>query len=647
MIRISLITFLSACASSEGTESGDAVAAIVNPERPEHYFDMPFPSDDFLDGAMHMDLSGYPETPSEVLAGVIDGWARRIGQTSQGFANHGAAYFRFEGPLDLPTVMEGKADDPLLLIDVDTGELIPLAVQFTSSAAGDPFMADNLLAFAPALGHPPRSGATLAAVVMSSAGAKPAKGWEPPPSVLEALEKAGVEGRAAVATVYTVQNAVGELATLYADVDEHLAERVDWGEVQWKRITHLDYAQGQTPSGEDATIVTTTYADGSTGVVHMYANTAAVHSHEMLEDWPMAVYEAHLPVFNYSGLADRPYMNPGLGHIFDTDRNSGWINFTDGLPAQEPEEEMMRIIISLPKDDAGEPILDAPIAMYDHGTGGAAINSVQRINRHDDGHAVATRWAEAGWAVIGRDAPLYGARYDLIDEGYSGGSLGYYNIVNLPAFRDNQRQTAVDGHVLLRFIKEGLNDSLPAGSIDPGQIRRIGHSLSSVTTNLGVAPEPDEYESIFLSGTGGVLSHYFLDTGLIEDFGNELVDQIFTLFQVDPPDPITAPAVLGAALGLPEESWDNVNRLHPAMLLFQWTMDPGDPMSVARHEAVPATVFIGIDDRQVPTFTSYALATALPDSQIVTVEATWDYDPHMVLHREVAGHDALSAWLSE
>ena len=420
MIRLSLMTLLAACASPDGSESGDAVAAIVNPERPEHYFDVPFPSDESLDGAMHMDLTGYPEAPSEALAGVINGWARRIGQTSQGFANHGAAYFRFEAPLDLPDVMVGKADDPLLLIDVDTGELIPLAVQFTEDAAGDPFMADNLLAFAPALGHPPRSGATLAAVVMESAGAKPAKGWDAPQAVTDALEKAGVDGRPAVATVYTVQDAVGELAALYADVDEHLAARGSWGEIAWKRVAHLDYAQGQTPSGEDATIVTTTYADGSTGVVHMYANSEAVHSHEMIEDWPMAVYEAQLPVFSYSGLTDRPYMNPGLGHIFDTDRDSGWITFTDGLPAAAPEEEMMRIMISLPKDEAGEPIMDAPIAMYDHGTGGAAINSVQRINRHDDGHAVATRWAEAGWAVIGRDAPLYGARYDLIDEGYSG-----------------------------------------------------------------------------------------------------------------------------------------------------------------------------------------------------------------------------------
>ncbi len=647
MFTLTLFTMYAGCAGPEGSQSSDAVAAIVDPSRPEHFFDVPFPSDDFLDGDRHMDLAGYPEAPSEILASVLNGWSRRIGITSQGFANNGAAYFRFEGPLDLPPVMTGRADDPVLLIDTATGERIPLAIQFIDQTDDDPFLADNLLAMAPALGHPPRSGATLAAVVMESAGAKPASGWEAPEAVRAALDLSGVQGKAAVATVFTVQDAVGELSALYADVDAHVDARDGWGEVEWKRMTHLDFAQGLTPSGEDATVVTTTYADGSTSVVHMYANEEAIHSHDMLEGWPMAVYEGWIPVYSYSGLDDRPYMGPGLSHIFDTDRDSGWIAFKDGLPADAPEEEMMRVILSMPKDADGAPVLDAPIAMYDHGTGGAAINSVQRINMHDDGHAVASRWAEAGWAVIGRDAPLYGARYDLIDEGYSGGSLGYYNIVNLPAFRDNQRQTAVDGHVLLRFIKEGLNESLPAGSVDPSRIRRIGHSLGSVTTNLGVAPEPDEYESIFLSGTGGVISHYFLDTGLIEDFGDALVDQIFTLFQVEPPDPITAPAVLGAALGLPEEAWGNVNRLHPAMLLFQWTMDPGDPMSVARHETVPSTVFIGIDDHQVPNFTSYALATALPDSKVVTVEASWDYDPHVVLHREPEGHDALSAWLSE
>ena len=59
----------------------------------------------------------------------------------------------------------------------------------------------------------------------------------------------------------------------------------------------------------------------------MYANEEAVHSHEMVDEWPMAVFEAQIPVLSYSGLEDRPYMNPGLGHIFDTDRNTGWIKF--------------------------------------------------------------------------------------------------------------------------------------------------------------------------------------------------------------------------------------------------------------------------------------------------------------------------------
>ena len=63
MFRLSLITLLAACASPEGSESGDAVAAIVNPDRPEHYFDMPFPSDEFLDGDMHMDLAGTLRRP--------------------------------------------------------------------------------------------------------------------------------------------------------------------------------------------------------------------------------------------------------------------------------------------------------------------------------------------------------------------------------------------------------------------------------------------------------------------------------------------------------------------------------------------------------------------------------------------------------
>ncbi len=647
MIQGLSLLFFIGCGTQTDTASKFRVRAIVDPSRAEHFFDMPFPDSSLLDGAQHADLSGFPTAPSALTQGITTGWARRIGMTSQGFANHGAAYFRFEDTLKVDAVMTGVVDDPLLLIDTETGQRIPLTVRFTEHADGDPFMADNLLAFAPALGHPPRSGATLAAVVMQSAGAAPADGWSPPTAVKDALKLAGVDGKVAVATVFTIQDATGELVALFTDADTHLGPTPDWGTVNWKRITHLDFSQGLSPSGEPSTVVTTTFEDGSEEVVNMYAHEEAVHSHNMRDDWPMAVYQTEIPVLNYSGLADRPYMNPGFSHLFDTEIESGWIAFEDGVPANPPEAEMMRVILSLPKAEDGNPIENAPIVIYDHGTGGSANNSVSRINQNDKGYAMAERWVEAGVAVIGRDAHLYGSRFDLIDRGFSGGSLGFYNVVNLPAFRDNQRQTAIDGHVLLRFIQDGLNASLPAGSIDSTHIRRIGHSLGSVTTNLGVAAEPEAYDGIFLSGTGGMLSHYFLDTGLLSDFGDTLINQLFDLFQVAAPDPVTAPAVLGAALGLPEASWDKIDRLHPAMTLFQWTMDPSDPMSVARDETTPATILLGVDDHQVPNFTSYGLATALPDVKVVVVEAQGAYDPHVVLHRESEGLDALSDWLSE
>ena len=208
--------FFVACEGSNGTIPGDNVRAIVDPNRTTHFFDQPFPNDSMLDGDMHTDLTDFPETPSEITREVISGWARRVSKTSQGFANHGAAYFRFEGPLDIPTALAGLPTDPVLLIDIETGEQIPLATRFTTSALGDPFVADNLLALAPALGHPPPSGATLAAIVMESAGAHAAENWEASPEVKQALTRADITGRPAVATTFTIQDTTGELIDLFA-----------------------------------------------------------------------------------------------------------------------------------------------------------------------------------------------------------------------------------------------------------------------------------------------------------------------------------------------------------------------------------------------------------------------------------------------
>jgi len=622
------------------------VHAIVDPARPTHFFDLPFPSDELLRADGTPDLSAYPRSDAQPVGPLIAGWATRLEQTAQGFANEGAAYFRFDGALTgLPEQTLGLPEDPVLWVSLSgTPELLPLDLRFVADPHGDPFWAPDTLAFGPTIGHPPRSGGTYAAVVMRSAGALPPVGYALPAGVADALAAAGVTAEPAVATAFTVQDATGQLHALAADVDARRGATPDWGTVPFKRVVSLAYSQGLTPSGKDATVQTVTFEDGSTELSYQGADEEGDITVDLGADWPMAVYQAELTTLNYSGLDDRPYMSPGLATLGDGARSSGWIQFSNGVLDDTPDEEPMRIVVSLPKGGDGQPRANVPVVIWDHGTGGSAYNSVQRRSMYDNGAEIAARFAQAGTAIIGRDAPLYGTRYPLIDEGYSD-SLGFYNIVNLPAFRDNQRQAAVDGHVLLRFVQTGLNGALPAGSVDPTHVRRGGHSLGSVTANLGSAMEPDAFDGLFISGTGGFLTHYFLDTGLIGDLDPSLISTLFGLFGATPPDTVTPAAVVGAALGLDEAAWDNIDRFHPAILLFQWTMDPSDPMTVARDETLPAQMVMGISDHQVPNFTTQALSGALPDATLTECAPGGDYDPHYCFWREQTGWDTLAAWL--
>jgi len=640
MLTLTLLLLAPGC-RDDGKEDAAGVPAVYDPSRSEHYFDQPFPSDALADVEGRPDLSGFPTSEVPITADLVGGWAARLEQTAQGFGNNSAAYFRFEAPLDLPTSTDGAPDDPVLLVGLDTPELLPLELRFIEDPGSDPFYGANTLAMAPALGHPPRPGERYAAVVMTAAGAASPDGYAPPDGVADALAAVGVDGAVAIATTFTVQDTTGQLRALFDDADSRLP---DWGGVAFKRVVRLTYSQGLTASGQDATIATAAFEDGTSNAAFL-APLGAVGEHEVdLLEWPMAVYEAQVPTLNYQGLDDRPYMSPGITHITDVDLFTGWIDFHAGAPARAPEAETMRVVVSLPLGEDGQPIQDAPVVMYDHGTGGHAYHSVQRRNLNDDGLGIAEALAEAGVGIIGRDASLYGTRYPLIDEGF-GASLGYYNIVNLPAFRDNERQTAVDGHLLLRFIQDGLNDRLPAGSVAPDRVLRLGHSLGSVTTNLGVSAEPEAFESVLLSGSGGVFALYFLDTGLLGSIDTSLLDTLFALVDADPPDEITPATALGALLGLDEEDWAHVDRLHPVMTLFQWTMDPGDPMSVARDQSAPSTVFIGVGDYQVPNPTSEGLSVALPDPTVLYCEASYDYDPHYCLYREPEGVDAVRAWL--
>ncbi len=638
------LLFLIACASG--------VDAIVDPERPEHYFDVPFPSDDLLRADLTPDLTDFPEPDGQdgLLSDVVRAWKVRDEQASQGFASNGAFYFRFAETLDFGDATDGSPEDDVLLVDMDTGELIPLEMRFYAKAYDDPFIAPNLLAAAPAMGHPPRSGAHLAAVIMRSAGVKAPKGYDLPEGVKDALKLAGVSGKAAVATTYTVTDSVDMLQQLFAASDEWLGANPDWSGVAWQQVTRLDVTQGPTENGQDATIFTVTFDDDSTeqSFLSSLDEVDGVHSHDFA-DWPVAIYQAELPVPYYQGLADRPFMSPGLSHLSDTDVFSGWIPFEGGQFTGTAETDHTRVVLQVPLDSNGNPKPIKGVIIYDHGTGGHAYNAVQRRNAQDRGRDLAAVWAEAGWAMLSHDAPLYGTRYPLIDAGYTDGSLGYYNIVNLPAFRDNERQTAVEGHVIRRFVQEGLPGQFSELTFESDRVRKIGHSLGSVTTHLSVAPEPDAYESALGSGSGGVYTEFILATGLLaSDDPDSLTNMLLPLLGFSAEDDPAIGQVVAASIGIEEEGAQmQVDRLHPALMLFQWAMDPADPMAVAPSETTDEVLLMGIGDWQVPNNTTETLGMALPNAEVIDCTPLADYDPHYCMHREDEGMQIVKDWLSE
>ena len=148
MTRLPLL-LLVACGSGDkrddSASSLDAVQAIVDPERAEHFFDVPFPSDALL-GPEGPDLSGFPKVEVEPAGPLVASWVDRIEGAASGFGNNTPAWFRFDGPLSLPESLPGSSDDPVVWIALDGSEQLPLELRFVDDPAGDVFYAPNTLA---------------------------------------------------------------------------------------------------------------------------------------------------------------------------------------------------------------------------------------------------------------------------------------------------------------------------------------------------------------------------------------------------------------------------------------------------------------------------------------------------------------------
>jgi S-formylglutathione hydrolase FrmB len=610
----------------------DRPTGIFDADRSGHFLNRPFPADELLDAEGRVDLTDFPKSESLLGMRFSEAWARQAGEAVYGFSPLAPIFMRFDGPLPLDALegqFEGLESDPIRLFDVETGLHVPVDYRFVADALGDPYLAANTLALAPHPSSPLRSGATYIAEV-SDEIARPPKDWIAPE---------GAHKDAAFATRFTVQDVQGELEALGRAVREALAADPSLlVPTEFKRLSSLTYSQGQSPSGENATVVSALFEDGSEALSYMGPIADLEVVVDLSED-PMAVYEAEIQTLAFRDLRTQPFTSPGYAFLNDFDRVDGRIPFSAGAKlAISPTPETMRIVVQVPVE--GE---DFSVITWDHGTAGQAYNAVQRANKEEDFGVLRAAWAEAGMVVVSRDQPLYGTRYPLVDEGFDT-TLGVYNLNNLPAFRDNQRQGGVDHMVLTAFVRDELPKHM---DVDPSRVGAFGHSMGSVTANLGLAMQAGEGASLsLLSGTGGLFSVYVTDTGLLSKGSGStatLAQSLYGLLGADAPENPTGSTTFGALFGVPEAAWVNVDRLHPTLGLFQLIMDGSDPLAVAPYQDTDIHIIKGLDDWQVPNVTTDWLVEAIPGAEVRVCERSYFYDGHYCIFREEAGLEAFES----
>lgn len=252
-----------------------------------------------------------------------------------------------------------------------------------------------------------------------------------------------------------------------------------------------------------------------------------------------------------------------------------------------------------------------PVVIHGHGLS----------NHRGSMFGVANEVARAGFAMIGIDDVLHGARQGIVDvtNNYLGtfeGPDGIPDGVGFPitffagfgdfvAIRDNFRQTVLDHVSLVRLIQNPRLDLSPLATadvaeprLDPDRIYWSGGSLGGIIGTMVLAVEPE-----IRAGALQVPGASFLQ--LITTQSAELAPLVATLtrvlFSID--------------------DIEAIDPFHPVATLLASVTEPGDPIAYAPHVVgdpivagrAPADVLVtyALDDEVLPNVATEALIRAL------------------------------------
>jgi hypothetical protein len=438
-------------------------------------WDAPFPSDELRhDGGVS--VTGF-DTHGNALVGTVVAIARK----TPGFATSAGVFFSLTAPIDpsgLPDLRGSVADDSAVLLyelqGPTPGRRIPLEVGFATD--GGTYGAANQLVLLPFQGIPLSPAATYAAIVRRSL-------------------------KDATGSALGVSLALAELISGRTpdNLDDAAAREYQ------QAITQLD-AAGITHDTLAGLAVFTTQEP----TAQMSVFRDAILSQPVPQlDTPFALTDTFDDYCVYSSTIAMPSYQSGVSPFQST--GGAWQVDTSGAPILQ-HAETAHVTVTVPRAPPPGPKGYGVVNFIGTGAGGDR----PLVDRGPQGTTggpplvpgtgPALHLAHAGYVGFTIDGPIEGLRNT------TGGDEDtlFVNFNNLPALRDNFRESALELTFDVKLLKAGVlqpdvSDCPGATAplaLDLDHLVLMGHSLGASVLPLAAGVEP-AYGAIVLSGSGG------------------------------------------------------------------------------------------------------------------------------------------------
>ncbi len=461
------------------------VAAAFDPALADGFWSFPFPSDArTIDG--HPDLTGYPNPgDSNLLAEYIAFATDHL----DGFGLNSPIWMRFDGEVSIPAMDEDSirasrdCQGPLRLVDVTPqsptyGRCTPLRWAWIDGLNQDPFVDSYTAVLAPYWGFPLRSGTTYAAYVVDAQDGIGA--YLTASATLAEL----LEGRSPDTSLQAVYR---PLADLFAADPSHLGARPEDG-VRW--IAAATVFTTQDAVGELEVLADSVLSDPDYPVwTEELTLLGSDHEH----------YQPEFDIWDGSYVAQNfqrgtiPYASEGGGFVFE-----------DGVPVPQMQERIP-FAIGMPRHGRVQPAEGWPVIVQMPGTGGDRFS-------HLDGSTLRPGLLAASrdFLSLSIPPPIHGDRWPAGND--LSRSLNSFNYFNPESGISMFRQGAIDIVAAVRFLQENLAaggpiaEAHPELRINPDAIFYLGHSQGGIHGALAV-PFAEGVHAWALSGAGGGPEH--------------------------------------------------------------------------------------------------------------------------------------------